>query len=575
VSAEREPYAAPRVGTVPRTAWTAEIRAAVADANGKANGRMNEAAPVGTNARPAVVMRPGKLNEVVAQAQDALLAAGASVYQRGDSLVCPVRMEDLRVRWQQDRKRADEPEHALVGGVKRFRGSTVLRSLNETRLTMMMGASADWYSLRRKEGELVRVVADPRSLYARSLLSDAGNWRFPVLRGLLTAPTLDANGGIVQRPGYDPTTCLLLDFLPGAFAPIPERPTKDQALVALARLERPVREMPFIDDRARSVALSAMLTALIRPSLPTAPLHGFDSPTAGSGKTKLAAMVGLLAMGSHPPAMSQGKSEEEDEKRLSTVLHAGDAVIQLDNCDREVSGDFLCMLLTSETVQARILGLSERRILPSTALVIATGNNLTFAGDMSRRAVVCRLDAKVERPDEREFDWEPCAETLRDRAELVVAGMTVLRAYIVAGQPERLKPMGSFEEWGWIRSALVWLGRADPAATRDAVLGSDPRKEALRGLMELWAHVFGTRCVTVADIAAREAPGAHELRQAFEDEACSGRDFNAKRVGRWLLRNRDRVVGGRSFRQAGKDPHTKVQTWALQEAQAAIPGVKA
>lgn len=35
--------------------------------------------------------------------------------------------------------------------------------------------------------------------------------------------------------------------------------------------------------------------------------------------------------------MSQGKSAEEDEKRLSTLLMAGDSVIVLDNCERAIT----------------------------------------------------------------------------------------------------------------------------------------------------------------------------------------------------------------------------------------------
>ena len=159
-------------------------------------------------------------------------------------------------------------------------------------------------------------------------------------------------------------------------------------------------------------------------------MHGFDAPTAGTGKSLLAELVGLLATGVRPPAMSQGKSEDEDEKRLSTVLFAGDPVIHIDNCERALVGDFLCSMLTQEVVQARVLGYSERRVLPSTALVLASGNNLTCVGDVSRRTVVCRLDAEVERPDTRAFDFDCHQEVLDQRPHLVIAGLTILRAAV-------------------------------------------------------------------------------------------------------------------------------------------------
>jgi hypothetical protein len=105
-------------------------------------------------------------------------------------------------------------------------------------------------------------------------------------------------------------------------------------------------------------------------------------------------------------------------------MYCGDLGIHIDNCERAIVGDFLCSMLTQEIVQARILALSERRILPSTALVLASGNNFTLAGDTTRRAVISRLDAGVERPDTRTFDFDRHAEVLAARPELVVAGLT-------------------------------------------------------------------------------------------------------------------------------------------------------
>jgi len=55
---------------------------------------------------------------------------------------------------------------------------------------------------------------------------------------------------------------------------------------------------------------------------------------------------------------------------------AGDPIISIDNCERPITGAFLCSMLTETEVQARILGLSERRLLPNNSLVIANGNNL-------------------------------------------------------------------------------------------------------------------------------------------------------------------------------------------------------
>jgi len=493
-----------------------------------------------------IVVRGGDLSSIVDRAETALLAT--PIYQRGGLLTRAIKL-DTAIGEQ--------------NSVRREAGSTVLIAVREPWLVEQMGLTSKWIKMVKVTGkektkgsddEYKPTPIDPPPLYARTLIG-RNEWRFPVLRGVVTSPTLARDGRIIETPGFDAASGLLLDIAPNTFPSVPQNPTQDDAIAALALFAAPLRGFPFVDDAAESVALSALLSALVRVSLRSAPLHGYDAPAAGTGKSLLAEMAGLLATGFRPPALSQGKSDEEDEKRLSTVLFAGDPVIHIDNCERPISGDFLCSMLTQEVVQARILGLSERRVLPSTALVLASGNNLTLAGDTSRRAVMCRLDAKVERPDTRTFDFDCHAEVLAARPELVVAGLTILRAYHVAGRPAKLTPMGSFNDWEWVRGALVWLGRADPADTRSSILDSDPRKDELISVMEQWSQVFAAEHVTVGHIATRDkrqkpedpATPADALRARLTEVACKG-SWNAKSVGWWLRRNKDSVVGGRCFR---------------------------
>ena len=487
--------------------------------------------------RQRIVMRPGELVSIVSEAQRALIADGAAIYQRGGTLVRPVRVD----------RRADR---ANPSAVRRDVGATVLIDVQPPWLVERMARAAEW-DRPTKNGE---TVADPKVKYANHLLSRAGEWEFRVLHGILTAPTLAADGRAIEEPGFDQASGLLLDFEPDAFPRVPEEPTKEEAAAALALLEHPLRKFPFVDDAARSVALSANLTALIRPSLQTAPLHAFDAPVAGTGKSMLASMAGLLATGTLPAAMSQGKTPEEDEKRLTTVLHAGDPVILIDNCDHPVQGDFLCSMLTQQIVQTRILGKSERLILPCTALVMATGNNLTLAGDVSRRAVICRLDARIERPDERSFDFDPLAEIRAQRPALVVAGLTILRAYALAGRPAALSPFGNFDDWSWVRGALVWLGRADPVATRETILANDPQKGELLEVMEVWESAFGDEAVTTGAIGVDlEGNASHrELCGLLREVACRGGPYSPRSVGKWLAKHADRVVGGRRFVREGQ-----------------------
>jgi hypothetical protein len=479
-------------------------------------------------------MRDAQIMDVVDEAEDALLKAesGAQLFQRGQELVRVTRIDEV----------VDE------NGVRRRAGAMVITPVTLAWFTERLDTVADWRAFRQSSPQGPGwMPANPKGIFVSTLL-ERRNWRFPVLHGITTCPTLAADGRIVQSPGFDEGTGMYLDFEPGAFPEVPENPTLDDARAALKTFANPLRSMPWSHRNARSVAISAGLTALVRASLRTAPLIAFDAPTAGTGKSLCCDWAGIIKTGATPPAMSQGKTAEEDEKRLSSVLYAGDTILLLDNCEIPIEGDFLCSMLTQQVVQARILGETRKVALPSNALVLASGNNLATRGDMTRRAVICRLDAQTDRPEERRFDFDVKAETLAQRASLVVAGLTVLRAYIVAGRPlaGTLKTFGSFEDWDWIREALVWCGETDPCATRDELMAQDSSKSELTDIMDAWERAVGGRMVTVEQVGHLNNEAATVLHTRF-NEITGEREWNNRKVAWWLRKHKDRRVGDRAF----------------------------
>jgi len=482
---------------------------------------------------PLIRMRDGEIDLVVDEAERALLNwREVEVYQRGQELAEVSRLDHV----------VDDE------GVRRQAGAVILRPLSAERMTELMERSADWRALRNRPGMgPVWMPATPRTAYPLTLLK-RGRWQFPVIKAVVTAPTMALDGRVIQDPGYDAESGIYLDFGPSDFPRVPDKPTREDALSALTLFGRPLREMPWNSGVDKSVAYSAGLTALVRSSLRAAPLHAFDAPTAGTGKSLCCDWVSVIKTGTTAAAMSQGKNPEEDEKRLSSCLYAGDNLILLDNCALPIEGDFLCSMLTQEVVQARILGQTKKVTLPSTALIIASGNNLSTRDDMTRRVVKCRLDSHTERPDERVYDFNVKEETLRDRGLLAVAGLTVLRAYAVAGFPKVVtRSMGSFEDWSkLVRSALVWLDEADPLDSREELIEGDSQKSDLGEILEEWEAVVGRDAVGVEKMKAMA--GAAHLVEMFQNVACGGRDFNSKRVGWWLRKHKDQVLGGRAFK---------------------------
>ncbi len=492
--------------------------------------------------RPLIRIRAGMMPETIDEAEQALLGAGLGLYQRGSIVVRPAMVPV-----------------AISGG--RQIDAPRLIHVRAHHMAEAFTKAAYWERYDMRAGDWIPTDCSQR--LAETYLAREGQWRLPVLTGIINAPTLREDGSILDQPGYDAQTGLLFDPQGERFPLLPREPDRDTALRALAFLRDLIGSFPFVTPADRSVALSAILTTLIRRSLPTAPLHGFNAPTAGTGKSMLVDIASMIATARPAPVIAQGKTEEEMEKRLGAALIAGDVLIAIDNCEEPLGGELICQAMTQTSLKVRILGTSLNAEVPSNATMFATGNNLTFVGDMTRRAIRATLDAGVERPELRAFDRDPLALVAARRGDYVTAGLTILRAFHLAGRPEQSVPLGSFTAWsGWVRDALIWLGEADPCETMEGMRGADPKLEALTAALEEWRSVIGTDRVTVREIIERAAAQQTQLfgkaeyvnpefREALLRVAGEGGAINGTRLGKWLSQHQNRIVAGHRIIAAG------------------------
>ena len=492
--------------------------------------------------RPTIKVFAGFLHETIDKAEGALMQAKLGYYQRGSMVVRP----------------------AMVP-VNIFGGKTIdaprLVDVKAHHMAEALTRAAKWERFDKRAEEWLRT--DCPHKIAETFLAREGQWRLPVLTGIINCPTLRADGSILDLPGYDAQTGLLFDPQAVQFPALPRDPDRDMALRALGFLKDLISTFPFVTEADRAVALSAILTALVRRSLPTAPLHGFNAPTAGSGKSMLVDLASLIATSRPAPVIAQGKSEEEMEKRLGAALIAGDVLIAIDNCEEPLGGELLCQTLTQTSLKVRILGKSLNAEVPSNAAIFATGNNLTFEGDMTRRAIRATLDAGVERPELRAFDRDPVATVTAQRGDYVTAGLTILRAYHIAGRPQQRAPLGSFTDWSrWVRDALIWLGEADPCDTMEEMRGADPKLEALAAVLEEWRSMIGFTPFTVREIIERASDQRPQLcgrtefvHRSFARRCCGrGRRRRNQRwqLGRWLGRIRTGSWAGHKDHRVGR-----------------------
>jgi putative DNA primase/helicase len=389
------------------------------------------------------------------------------------------------------------------------------------------------------------------------LMAGAGDWSLPTVAGIITAPTLRPDGTLLSQPGYDPQTRLYLVEDPALQLPtIPEAPTRDEARAALDLILELLAEFPFVGPEDRSVALSGILTAVLRPALMASPLHAIPASTPGSGKSYLVDTTSAIAIGRRCPVIAAGRTEEETEKRLGAMLLSGVPIVSIDNVNGELGGDALCQITERPVVRVRVLGKSETVEIESRATVFATGNGLVLVADMTRRTLLCRLDAGVERPEIRQFRHKPVEMVLQDRGRYLAAALTILRAYQVAGRPGQLPRLASYEQWSdAVRSCLVWLGEADPVATMETAREGDPEAQAIRQLHAHWRKILvpsvgytSVQIIAQANILAGPMEEDTYLHEDFRDllvrQAGEGRTISTKRLGKWLAKVCGRVFDG-------------------------------
>ena len=428
-------------------------------------------------------------------------------------------------------------------------GSLVVRLLDVPRMQTEL-ARLFTFSRRRKDGSMA--PCNPPPGLAASLLS-SGGVGLPVLTGVSPHPTF-ADGRVMDRPGYDAKTGLLLDFGRLRLPPIPAAPTRDEGLAALEQFAEVVAEFPFVGEADKAVALSYALTLLQRRHMDMAPVFLFSANSPATGKTLLATAWARLVLGHDPAVQAYPADDAELKKTLFAVLADGQPAVLLDNVNARFRSDVLCIATTSATMRERVLGFSRTAEVSTAATLAVTGNNAQPTGDVAQRVLTCRLDAGVEHPENRAFRRDLLAWTEAERPRLLAALLTFLRAYHLAPDKPTLKPW-RFAEWSQsVRAPLVWAGYPDPLSALDATREDDPARVALMSLLSAWHADFGSRPHAVRDVIGRAidraAAGDFELRDAIAEVAGdrSG-EMSAIRLGKYLQAQEGRIVAGLAFKR--------------------------
>lgn len=385
------------------------------------------------------------------------------------------------------------------------------------------------------------------------------------IKAAVPLPVVRADGSVASAQGLDERTGL---YVQRGAVRAPRLLTTDEMAAALQRVWAPFAEFPFADQSARAVCLAAMFTAVCRPALPTAPAFLVNAQVFGTGKTLLSSAL-LWLTGEKPRMSAIGREQAEQAKVLTSILDQGPLTIMFDNVMRYLDASSeLCMALTCEEYNSRLLGKSVMLRLPNRAMWVLNGNNVSISGDMVRRLLPINL-CSDEAPELRKHGFDP-VEVIRANMDSLRGDLIdLLITYSAYGREETRRKIGgyaSFEEWnGLVRGAVVWLGWGDPIEEMQAQQQADPEVQKLEMLMSAWTERFAEEGRTAYEIQHEPVdpvacPSWLEAMELVNTDK-HGR-INPQRLG-WFLRDmKGRALNGRKF--VGVQDRKRRIVWRLE-----------
>ena len=310
------------------------------------------------------------------------------------------------------------------------------------------------------------------------------------------------------------------------------------------------------DYKGKCLLVAILATIVERSILPERPGFFISAGQRGGGKTTAVNMISIAALGVRAAAAAWSPSEEERRKALLAYLSEGTALIAWDNIPRgaAISCPSIEKALTAETYADRVLGKSENRSVPATAIQIFNGNNISPKGDLASRVPLVRLSVDRPDPENRQFKHsDPLAWTEANRGRILQAIYTILLGNPRLRDPAPPPAETRFKVWYHVvGSAIENAARlhaahdfeAEEIRFREIFLESEVDEEqsdslatVLTILYEKWPNGFKASDVYVYLVEPFE-DNASELREAIEQASgkASIRVLSAKVVN-WRLKS--------------------------------------
>ncbi len=435
-------------------------------------------------------------------------------------------------------------------------GNPAILPVTREALTRILSSRLIWEKFDGRTKGWVRCDPPVRHI---SILFDAQNFKhLPPLAGVTRQPYFrEIDGQLVTETGYDPISNLFGVFDSKAYN-IPANPTLEMAQEALVLLTDLLVEFHFVADTDKAAALSAMFTAVTRPTLDFAPGFHAKAPVFGSGKTYYCDLAGAFAGPGGNAKVSYPTTSEEATKVMLSLLMTGPAVIEFDDMDTDwIPHGTIKRMLTADKITDRILGHSKTATVSTRTLILGSGNNVGPVRDLLRRVLTINIDPRVATPATMVYKGDPVKKVREQREKYVSAVLTIILAWQTAGRPtcndkNIVTYSGAWSDY--CRHPLMWLGQPDPATALFEQVTHDPDAEKLLVLFKEWHIIFGSKATTVRKVVETAQGSKADLLDAIREFPIEDRgSINNSKFGWLLKRNANRIVGGFELQKAEAD----------------------
>lgn len=441
----------------------------------------------------------------------------------------------------------------------------ILDFMSEAALRNTLDKVAYWY---RYDKDNNKRPAFPVSECVKGMLAEADP-PVPRLSRIVQAPVFGVDGTLLTSPGYHEKaetwyhkTCDIPD--------VPEKPSRNDIEKAKDLLLNDLLvDFPFDDESSKAYALAAMILPFVRAMIdgPT-PLHVIDAKSgSGTGKSLLADMITMPAVGRPTPAMSEGRDSDEWRKRITAKLMTGNQFTLIDNVNRKLDSGELAAAITATTWEDRMLGATRMIQLPVECCWMATGNAIKTSREIARRIVKIKIDAKRDDPwmrPESDFKHPNIREwSSKNRGQLVWACLVLGQAWITAGKPLGKQTLGMFESWARAMGGLFDVAGVGGFLTnlKEIYEEIDEETGMWREFIGAWWEKFRDKAVTTTEL--------HEL--ALENDLLmlvlgdKGERSQKIRLGRALGKLNGRFFGEYKVVET-IDAHKKMKCYQIVEA---------